>query len=111
MPELMHGDAQARRLLDALGDLTAQGGQALVASAHTGKKVWFVRTAEQDVQMIVYVVLYQLRQFVAENGFQPHAVLHIIPREHEPIGGSWPARSNEVLADPYGAEVPKTGGE
>ena len=53
VPELMHGDAQAGCLLDALGGLAAQCGQAFVTSAHAGKQPRLVEAAQQNVQMIV----------------------------------------------------------
>src|SRR5262245_34870799 len=49
MPELMHGDEQSRRLLNALGDLVAQRSQAFVLTVHAGKQPRLVGAAQQHV--------------------------------------------------------------
>src|SRR5262245_43245590 len=49
VPELMHGDEESRRLLNALGDLVASRAHALVLTLRAGKQPRLVGAAQQYV--------------------------------------------------------------
>ena len=107
VPELVRGGAQARRLVDAFGDLAAQGGQAFVVSRYAGKQPWLVGAAQENMEMFIDIVIDQRGELGVEHRFQPDPVLHVIAREDKPTRRSRPARADQVFADPNGAEIAK----
>ena len=88
VPELMHGDEEARGFFYALGDLAAQRGQAFVTTTHAREQPRLVCAAQQYVEVIFDVVIDQLGDVRVEHSLKADAVFDIETREDEPVWGA-----------------------
>jgi hypothetical protein len=96
-----HGDAD--RLLDLLRNLGAKHVGGLAATAPAGEQPRSVTTSEQHRPVLVHILVDQLSQPAVKLEFQRNVVLHVIVGEDEPIGVTWPARFDQILAQPAGS--------
>ena len=110
VPELMSCDPYSRRFLDAHSNLFAEHQSRLRLTALTRKQPRGIRAAEQCRPELMNIFIDQISQRLIERKVQIDPVLHIIVREHKPVGRVQATGLDEVLAQLNADEIAKPDG-
>src|SRR3954469_8990369 len=84
MPELMGGDAQARRFQDTFRDLRAKHAGGLGLTSNAWEEPIGIRAAQKMGPEVVDVLLDNTREIGIKFEIEIDAVLHVIMGKHQP---------------------------